>query len=199
MKILRKTEEYNIKLNNDVDVEDNKKIKPKREKINIFEVFQAIVAALVVATVVFLFCFRVINVEGSSMAPTLHDGDKVVVSAVGYKPKVGDVVVLSTTDSIKTPIVKRIIALEGDTVDINFATGIVTVNGREEFYSDELTQQQGDIAFPIVVEEGTVFVLGDNRGYSIDSRFSQVGCVDERLIVGEVLCRIYPLGDWTVE
>lgn len=195
---MRKTEEYNIKLDNDVEVEENNK-KPKKEKITVFEVFGAIVAALVVATIMFLFCFRVINVEGASMAPTLRDGDKVVVSAVGYTPKVGDVVVLSSADDVKTPIVKRVIALEGDVVDINFATGVVTVNGKEEFYSDELTQQQGDIAFPIEVDEGCVFVLGDNRGYSIDSRFSQVGCVDERFIVGEVLFRFYPLGDWTVE
>ena len=78
-------------------------------------------------------------------------------------------------------------------------TGVVTVNGTEEDYSNELTSQQFDIAFPITVPEGTVFVLGDNRGNSLDSRSTRVGCVDERLIVGKVLFRFFPLGDWKVE
>lgn len=97
------------------------------------------------------------------------------------------------------PIVKRIIAVGGDTVDINFTTGVVTVNGTEEDYTDELTSQQFDIAFPITVPEGSVFVLGDNRGNSLDSRSTRVGCVDERYIVGKVLFRFFPFGDWKVE
>jgi signal peptidase I len=167
--------------------------------MNVFEVFEAGVAALVVVTIVFLFCFRVFNVEGPSMRPTLENGDKVVVSTIGYKPKSGDVIVLSGTDGLKKPIVKRVIAVAGDVVDINFTTGVVTVNGKEESYSDELTNQQAYIAFPITVPEGTVFVLGDNRDVSLDSRSSRVGCVDERMIVGKVLFRFFPIGDWKVE
>ena len=133
------------------------------------------------------------------MKPTLQNNDKIVVSTVGYKPQRGDIVVVSGTEGLKEPIVKRIIAVGGDTVDINFTTGVVTVNGTEEDYTFELTTQQFDIAFPITVPEGTVFLLGDNRGNSLDSRSTRVGCVDERLIVGKVLFRFFPLGDWTVE
>lgn len=133
------------------------------------------------------------------MKPTLQDGDKVVVSTMGYKAQKGDVVVLSSTEGLKKPIIKRVVAVAGDTVDINFTTGVVTVNGIEEHYTDELTTQQFDVAFPLTVPEGTVFVLGDNRGVSLDSRSTQVGCVDERLIVGKVLFRFFPLGNWTVE
>ena len=192
---MRKIEEFNIALS-----EDEKASKKKsKSSINVFEIFEAIVAALVVVTIVFLFCFRVFNVAGPSMRPTLEDGDKVVVSTIGYNPKQGDIIVLSGTDGLKKPIVKRVIAVEGDVVDINFTTGVVTVNGKEESYSDELTNQQADIAFPITVPEGTVFVLGDNRDVSLDSRSSRVGCVDERMIVGKVLFRFFPIGDWKVD
>ena len=194
---MRKTEEYNLTLDN--EVEAKKKVKQTNEKLNIFEIFEAVIAAFFVITLVFTFLFRVFSVDGPSMKPTLQDGDKVVVSTIGYKATKGDIVVLSSTEGLKKPIIKRVIAVAGDTVDINFTTGVVTVNGIEEHYTDELTTQQFDIAFPVTVPEGTVFVLGDNRGVSLDSRSSQVGCVDERLIVGKVLFRFFPLGNWTVE
>ncbi|MEE1503129.1 MAG: signal peptidase I [Acutalibacteraceae bacterium] len=194
---MRKTEEYNITLSEDVST---KKAKAKRKGgLNVFEVFEAIIAALVVITVIFTFFFRVFNVDGPSMKPTLQHNDKLIVSTVGYKPEKGDIVVISETADMDEPIVKRVIAVGGDVVDINFTTGVVTVNGTEEDYTDELTSQQFDIAFPITVPEGTVFVLGDNRGNSLDSRSTRVGCVDERYIVGKVLFRFFPLGDWKVE
>ena len=194
---MRKTEEYNLTLDNEVDTK--KKVKQSNEKLNIFEIFEAIIAAFFVITLIFTFVFRVFSVDGPSMKPTLQDGDKVVVSTIGYKAQKGDIVVLSSTEGLKKPIIKRVIAVAGDTVDINFTTGVVTVNGTEEHYTDELTTQQFDVAFPVTVPEGTVFVLGDNRGVSLDSRSTQVGCVDERLIVGKVLFRFFPLGNWTVE
>lgn len=194
---MRKTEEYNITLS-DTTVAKKKKFL-KDGKLNVFEVFQSIISALVVITILFIFVFRVVNVDGTSMKPTLQNNDKVIVSTVGYEAKRGDIVVISSTDGLKEPIIKRIVAVGGDTVDINFTTGVVTVNGIEEDYTDELTSQQFDIAFPITVPEGTVFVLGDNRGNSLDSRSTRVGCVDERLIVGKVLFRFFPIGDWKVE
>lgn len=193
---MRRTEEYNITLDEDVQ-EKNKK--SSRGKLSVFEVFESIIAALVVITVIFTFFFRVFDVDGPSMKPTLQNNDKVIVSTVGYKPEKGDIVVISETADMDEPIVKRVIAVGGDTVDINFTTGVVTVNGTEEDYTDDLTYQQFDIAFPITVPEGTVFVLGDNRANSLDSRSTRVGCVDERFIVGKVLFRFFPFGDWTVE
>jgi len=193
---MRKTEEYSITLNEDNTIKTKK---VRQGKLGVFEVFEAVIAALVVITILFTFAFRVVNVDGSSMKPTLNNNDKVVVSTVGYKPEKGDIVVISKTDKMNEPLVKRIVAVGGDTVDINFTTGVVTVNGSEEHYTQELTSQQFDIAFPITVPEGTVFVLGDNRGNSLDSRSTRVGCIDERLIMGKVLFRFFPIGDWTVE
>lgn len=193
---MRKTEEYNITLG---DTESAKKSKNDKRGLNVFEVFEAIIGALVVITVLFTFFFRVFDVDGPSMKPTLQHNDKVVVSTVGYEPQRGDIVVIAETADLDEPIVKRVIAVGGDTVDINFTTGVVTVNGKEESYTKELTSQQFDIAFPITVPEGTIFVLGDNRANSLDSRSTRVGCVDERFIVGKVLFRFFPLGEWTVE
>lgn len=194
---MRKTEEYSITLGGETSAQKKRKI--GLDKLNIFEVFETVIAALVVVTVLFTFFFRVFDVDGPSMKPTLENNDKLVVSTVGYKAKVGDIVVISETGDLDEPIVKRIVAVGGDTVDINFTTGVVTVNGTEENYSDELTTQQFDIAFPVTVPEGSVFVLGDNRGNSLDSRSTRVGCVDERYIVGKVLFRFFPFGDWKVE
>lgn len=193
---MRKTEEYNITLSDETSAN---KAKSRKAKLGVFEVFESIIAALIVITVLFTFFFRVFNVDGPSMKPTLQHNDKVIVSTVGYKAERGDIVVISETADMDEPIVKRVIAVGGDVVDINFTTGVVTVNGTEEDYTDELTSQQFDTAFPITVPEGTVFVLGDNRGNSLDSRSTRVGCVDERYIVGKVLFRFFPLGDWTVE
>lgn len=188
-------------LNFSYEDDDKKKKKPKKElsKMNIFDILEPIVAALLVITVIFTLFFRIVNVSGPSMMPTLNDGDKIVISATGYEPQRGDIVILSGAAGIKDTIVKRIIAVGGDKVDINFTTGIVTVNGVEEEYTDVLTLQQFDIAFPITVPEGCVFVLGDNRAESLDSRSTEIGCIDERFIVGKVLFRLFPLGEGKVE
>jgi signal peptidase I len=193
---MRKTEEYNIDLK-----DENPKLKKKpkkKDRLGIFDVFSSIVAALTVVTMLFLFCFRVFDVDGPSMVPTLEDGEKVIVSTVGYKPQRGDVVVISKAGADNKPIVKRIIAVGGDTVNINLTTGVVTVNGVEEHYSDDLTNQTINTAYPMVVPEGTVFVLGDNRELSHDSRYKIIGCIDERLIVGKVVMKL-SFGDWSVE
>lgn len=194
---MRKIEEYSISLSSENESFEKKK-QPK-EKLTVFSVFESVIAAIVVVTVLFLFCFRVFTVDGNSMKPTLQPKDKVVVSNVGYKAKQGDIVVIARAKNLNEPIIKRVIAVAGDEVDINFTSGIVTVNGKEEHFSQELTTQSKDIAFPLTVPEGTVFVLGDNRPLSLDSRSSEVGCIDERDIVGKVIFRLFPIGDWKVE
>lgn len=193
---MSKAEETTLNYNFEDDAKGKKKNKKKNssEKMTVFDILEPIVAALLVITIVFTLFFRIVNVSGRSMMPTLENGDKIIISATGYEPQRGDIVVLSGAAGIKETIVKRIIAVGGDKVDINFTTGIVTVNGVEEEYTDELTLQQFDIAFPITVPEGTVFVLGDNRAESLDSRSTEIGCIDERYIVGKVIFGIFPFG-----
>jgi len=146
---------------------------------------------------VFLVIFRVIVVNGSSMYDTLVHGDYLLlVSNVLYRePSHGDIVVISkeTFDNGK-PIVKRVIATEGQTVDIDFEKGIVYVDGSalEEEYIYTLTTVDEGMAFPLTVEEGCIFVLGDNRGVSLDSRNPSVGQVDTREVLGKAIFLIYP-------
>lgn len=163
-----------------------------------FDVFEMVITALFVITLVFVFLFRVVEVKGASMKPTLQDGDKLIVTALGYTPERGDIVIISGNSQYEKSIVKRVIAVGGDVVDIDFETGVVTVNGEGECFQDGITFLQYDVSFPLTVEPGTVFVLGDNRGDSLDSRSSTIGCVDEKRIVGKAVGRIYPFGRWSI-
>ena len=167
---------------------------------DLYDFCDSVIYALLAVCVVFLFFVRMYSVDGSSMVPTLHDGDRLFVSSVGYTPEKDDVVVIGKTSSFSDSIVKRIIAVGGDKVYINFATGQVFVNDIElsEYYINTMTTRQYDIAFPVTVPEGTVFVLGDNRNDSLDSRSSLIGCVDEQNIIGRVLGRA-SVANWKVE
>lgn len=197
--IMSRSEETTLDFSYNEEDNKNKKKKKSLSKMTVFDFIEPVVAALLVITVIFTLFFRIVNVSGPSMMPTLNDGDKIIISAKGYEPERGDIVVLSGASGMKESIVKRIIAVGGDKVDINFATGVVTVNGVEEEYTNSLTLQQFDIAFPITVPEGCVFVLGDNRGESLDSRSTEIGCIDERYIVGKVIFRLLPFGEGKVE
>lgn len=135
------------------------------------------------------------------MMPTLHDGDWVAVSGISMNIERGDIVIITQPWERNVPIVKRVIAKGGDTVDIDFVLGEVYVNGEklDEPYIDEPTTLMYDVDFPLTVPEGMVFVMGDNRGDSLDSRSSKIGCIDERYILGKVMIRIYPSEDWKIE
>lgn len=160
----------------------------------LFEWGEALIFSLLLVVIVFTFFFRLIGVSGSSMVPTLHNRDIMVVSNLGYTPARGDVIVLNKKSFDVGPIVKRIIAVGGDSVDINFASGDVYVNGelQDEPYINEPTWTQEGVSFPVTVPEGSVFVMGDNRNESTDSRDTRVGMVDERYIIGHVLAVAFP-------
>jgi len=166
----------------------------KKRSLDMLEWYEALVFALVVFVIGFSFLFRIILVNGSSMHPTLKENDRLIIYAAGYQPRRGDVVVLDAYIDYGKPLVKRVIALGGDTVDIDEATGAVAVNGEtlQEDYIAEPIREFGDVEFPLTVPAGTVFVLGDNRNASTDSRDSDVGCVDSRDVLGRVVFRIAP-------
>ncbi len=160
-----------------------------------YDWIQCLVSALLICVLVFAFFVRIIGIKGSSMVPTFHNADSVIISNLFYQPKYGDVVVLRKQTFQKEPIIKRVIATEGQTVDIDFNAGVVYVDGKalDEPYIAEATHNRIDFDGKITVPENCVFVMGDNRNDSTDSRCSLIGCVDERYIMGKVLIRILPL------
>lgn len=166
----------------------------------VYDIVDSLKGAILVALVIFGLVFRVIGVDGGSMLPTLNDGDWVAVSGLSLNVDRGDIVIITQPWERNVPIVKRVIAMGGDEIDINFRTGRVYVNGKmlDEPYTNSLTYLSYDVDFPQTVPEGHVFVMGDNRGESLDSRSSQIGFIDERYILGEVCFRLYPTGDWNV-
>ena len=162
---------------------------------DVYGVLSDMVLCLAFVTILFVFVIRLVGVDGHSMEPTLLDGDMLTLeSNFLYEPQVGDIIVLRAPTYEEGPLVKRLIAMGGQTVDINFLTGEVWVDGvlQDEPYIKELTYTYEGIDFPVTVPEDCVFVMGDNRNGSTDSRSPLVGCVDKRYVLGKALQIIFP-------
>ena len=164
---------------------------------DLYEWVQSLVGSVLVVVAIFTFVIRMMGVDGHSMLNTLQHGDRLLVvnSMLYHDYKYGDIVILRKDGVFDDdPIVKRVIAVEGQTVDIDFAEGIVYVDGEalEEDYIREPTYTAEGTEFPLTVPEGSIFVMGDNRNHSEDSRFSDVGCVKKEAVLGKVLLVIFP-------
>ena len=164
-----------------------------------YDWIQSLTSALMFCVIIFVFFIRLVYVNGNSMYPTLNNNDLMLVSRFLYTPMTGDIVVFKKDayDDSKA-LVKRVIATEGQVINMNFETGQVFVDGVElkEDYIRELTRNKLDFIGPQTVPEGCVFVMGDNRNESTDSRNILIGMVDSRLIIGKVLYVIYPLNEF---
>ena len=179
---------------NDLVTKRQSKTEGRKAVLSYFHDLVCLVAGVVL---LFSLCFRVVIVSGPSMNNTLIDGDWLLLlgNVLYTEPDCGDVIVASK-DSFDdgAPIIKRIIALEGQTVDIDFENGIVYVDGQalvEPYIKTPTTTYEG-VNFPVVVPEGCVFVMGDNRGNSKDSRSPQIGMIDRREILGQALFLFVP-------
>ena len=166
---------------------------------SVMEWVETIVMAVVLVAVAFTFVARVITVDGVSMEPTYYNGDRVLVTKLAGQARQGDVVIV--VGALEEPIIKRVVATEGQTVDFDPEMGEVTVDGQplpgSVFGIEDGITFVPDLPgmvmeFPQTVPEGCVFVLGDNRGNSTDSRFVTVGMVDQRNILGNVVFSLYP-------
>ena len=181
------------------ETKEERKI-PGREA---YEWVQALVCSVLAVVVLFTFVIRMIGVDGHSMVPTLQDKDRLLVlnSMLYDDYKYGDIVVLRKPTFLEKPIVKRVIATEGQTVNIDFSTGCVYVDGvlLKEDYINELTFTEEGTAFPLTVPEGSIFVMGDNRNHSNDSRDSRLGTVDARYVIGKAVFLAFPGPDIVTE
>ena len=161
--------------------------------LNLYDWVNSIIVAVVAVVILLTFCFRLIDVDGRSMEPTLINTDKVIVTNLFYTPNNGDVVVISHGEKYDKPLIKRVIATEGQTLDIDFENYKIYVDGvliDEPYIQGETIEGNADI--PDVVPEGKVFVLGDNRPVSLDSRSREVGLIDEESIIGKAQFVIIP-------
>ncbi len=174
----------------------------------ILEWLDSIVVSAVVVVLLFTFFFKIVGIVGESMTNTLMPNDRVLVYSFNYTPKAGDIVVISRNETnliedetvLDERIIKRVIATEGQTVEID-ESGLVSVDGVEipDTYVRDYAQtfpRTSEIQFPHVVADGCVFVLGDNRLGSLDSRSTAIGDVDTRYILGKAICRISPISEF---
>ena len=178
---------------------------------SMLEYVEILVFSLAFVVLIFTFCIRLCGVSGGSMRTTLHNGEKLLVSNMFYEPECEDIIVFHQTGMyLNEPVVKRVIAVGGEKVHIDFNTWTVTITDKDGnqrvleedyiFLDDDPIVKSAyymhptdyDFSEPIVIPEGHLFVMGDNRYNSLDSRFHDVGLVDERRILGKVIFRITP-------
>lgn len=169
-------------------------------RLGVYSWLQPLVLALAVLILLSIFVGRIIGVDGRSMLPTLHNRDMLVLQSLGYKPAQGDIVVLTQRSFSDKPIVKRVIATGGQTVDIDYDANTVTVTDQDgssrvldEPYLGEPMRRPISLSNThIEVPEGSICVFGDNRNNSTDSRFPSVGTVDERCVIGRAVLILLP-------
>lgn len=170
---------------------------------SLYEWVQALVCSVLAIVLLFTFSVRLIGVKGHSMVPTLQENDRLLVvnSLLNREYRRGDIVIIRKASFENDPIVKRVIATGGQTVDIDFATGSVRVDGEllEEDYIQELTFLDEGTDFPLTVPEGCIFVMGDNRNNSTDSRDPRVSTVDTRYVIGKAAVLIFPGADYLTQ
>ncbi len=185
--------------NNELAVEDVQKHKQPFHAWAL-DWIETIVMAFVIVTVVFTFAARVVTVDGASMEPNYYDGDRVLVTSLAGEAKAGDVVII--VHALEETLIKRVVATEGQVVDFDNELGELIVDGQVvngEVYGTRngitfAPENVGDtMDFPQTVPEGCVFVLGDHRDDSTDSRKLSVGMVDRRNILGRVVFNLYPM------
>ena len=188
---------------------DNNSNRPDYKK-ELFDWLDIIVTSMVAVVIIFTFFFRLVTIVGDSMQNSFYSGEKIIITNLFYEPEFGDVIVISRnaknstilSDATSEPIIKRVIATGGQYVDIDFESGKVYVGydlgdmvELSEPYTKTPTNMRADVQFPVYVEEGYVFVLGDNRNDSKDSRFSEIGedgLISEKYILGKAIVRIFP-------
>lgn len=192
----------------DINTEETTKTEKKDTKkgknsfhLSVYDLVSIVMSAFIIIAVVFTFVFRLVGVSGTSMTDTLQHNDWLLtVNKESYER--GDIVVITEPNYFDEPLIKRVIAKGGETVNIDYTTSTVYVDGvaLKEPYTreDYILQKLDDIEFPYTVPEGHIFCMGDNRNGSTDSRSTLIGSLDERYVLGKAVIRILPFGDFDI-
>lgn len=166
----------------------------------VYDWIRCILFAISIVVICLTFVFRLVDVEGSSMDDTLSTKDKVIVTNLFYTPADGDIIVISHGAEYAKPIIKRVIATEGQTIKLDYENDKIIVDGvvLEEPYIGDSTfgGNFGDNKIPEVVPEGKVFVMGDNRSVSLDSRSTEIGLIDVENVIGKAQFVAFPFSDF---
>lgn len=172
-------------------MENQVKTKKNNPVKDIYELLDSVIISAVCVLLIFTLLFRIFIVSGPSMDPTLADGERLIVSNLFYEPKQGDIICFYSKYRDEV-LVKRVIATEGQTVDL--IDGLVYVDGKEldEDYIGNIDTNIRDVKMPHTVKEGCVFALGDNRSDSLDSRYNVIGDIDKNDILGKLILRLFP-------
>lgn len=161
----------------------------------IFDILKSVIFLFAFVSIIFTFFIRDVNIDGDSMKNTLYDGDKVVLTNFLYTPKVGDIVAVDAEEQINKIIIKRIIAVEGQTIKIDYDNNKVIVDGiaiDEDYTSSPTTIPAVGWDFPDKIPEGYIFVMGDNRSNSTDSRSGTLQLIPKSMILGKAQLVLYP-------
>ena len=161
--------------------------------INFYEAVMSFAGAAVIILLMYTFCVKSVAVDGTSMLPTLQHGDRLVITAFCLEPEQGDIIVSTQPNAFGNSVIKRVIATENQTVDIDFTTGDVFVDGvkLDEPYINNPTINSEGVQFPLTVPPNHVFVMGDNRQGSTDSRSDKIGFIQEEYIFGVAKLKIF--------
>lgn len=181
---------------------------PQKEKMSflgeLFDYFELFIISACCVLIIFSFFTRICRVSGDSMLNTLYNTETLIVSDVFYTPETGDIIVFHQTGDLNEPVVKRVIAVEGQWIDIDVDNNklIVTIYDSNKENPQVLEESYANYFkgvgyynysdYPKQVPKGCIFVMGDNRGNSLDSRSDTIGFVDTRRVLGKVVCRVLP-------
>lgn len=186
--------EYTAALSQETDAAEETSEHCRKQWKIVYDAVATLETAVIILILLFSLVLRPAAVIGNSMLPNFSGGDRVacIHSFSGYER--GDVIIISHATRKDESIIKRVIAVGGDTVDIDFYKGTVSVNGQvlDEPYVYTPTNLSYDMTFPVTVPEGKLFVLGDNRNDSLDSRSTDIGFINENKVLGKVVFRFYP-------
>ncbi|MGN0526753.1 MAG: signal peptidase I [Acutalibacteraceae bacterium] len=191
------------------DIKEEAKKEPKKTKtksktntyLSIFDFVSIIMMSFIIIAIVFTFAFRLVGVVGSSMTNTLQENDWLITVQKEHYER-GDIVVITQPNFFNEPLIKRVIATEGETVTIDYDTATVYVDGvplDEPYTKDDFMLRINDeVSYPYTVPDGHIFCMGDNRNGSTDSRSNLIGPLDERYVLGKAVVRLLPFGDFNI-
>ncbi|WP_176790161.1 signal peptidase I [Ruminococcus sp.] len=176
------------------------KVNDKKVTDYMFDLTRTIIFVFAFMSVIFTFIIRDANVVGNSMLDTLHSDDKILMTNFMYKPKCGDIVAINAENQIEKRIIKRVIATEGQTLVVDYSKSAVYVDGIQidEPYVSSITREPSNpLQIPYVIPEGYIFVMGDNRIISLDSRDKSIGLVSVNDVIGKAQFIVYPFDRFT--